>query len=198
MMALLLLSIASAASQSMLCEPQGPDQALVDALAVCRTLSYGYCINRQQSLSTEISRLALEQDANLALRYQEVAGSQSPRCVNAWINMACSQTFQVDRPGGQEVCEDVCSAVRRHCIGISCNSAAQSPSCTDYYAESSDICDGAIESGDDFDGVMQDDDDGLGGLFGRFGDFPRDFAGGNRILTENSLNFLFLALLLIG
>jgi len=132
---LLLCLTAPTAAQSLLCDPDGPDQALADALSVCRGLDYGFCVDRGLSSTQELSQLAVRKDADLAAAYRQVSATQSQRCVYAWINMVCSATFPLSRTGAAEVCEDVCDEVRRHCVGVQCVGEGAPPRCTDFYDE---------------------------------------------------------------
>src|SRR6056297_3504785 len=88
---LLLFACTGARAQEQLCQSEIPDQSLVDALSVCRGLNYPFCV--VGDAGDDIGALAVERDRDLALRYQTLSPVQSQRCVHAWVNKVCSETF---------------------------------------------------------------------------------------------------------
>lgn len=128
------------ASASLLCTNSPPDIALRDSMALCRTLAYPFCVDRGESLSTELSQIAVEKDAQLASEYAQLALSQSPSCVRAWINLACSKTFLDSTPGHDSACASLCEDIRTHCVGVSCEAAGSAGACTDFFELSDSDC----------------------------------------------------------
>ena len=123
-------------AQRELCQSEAPDQALVDTLTVCRGLNYPFCVLRAPGdTRTDLAEVAVELDRNLADRYQTLAPLQSQRCVHAWINKVCSETFPPLQSAQTGLCGSVCTELREHCIGLECGDVAGGPDCLDFFAE---------------------------------------------------------------
>jgi len=136
---LLLFACTGARAQEQLCQSEIPDQSLVDALSVCRGLNYPFCVVRDAGdVSDDIGALAVERDRDLALRYQTLSPVQSQRCVHAWVNKVCSETFvPLDAPNSA-ICQSVCDEIEDHCVGISCGDVESGPGCHDFFAKKSE------------------------------------------------------------
>lgn len=197
MLSLLLLFAVGSASAQLLCQQTAPDQALVDALSVCRELDYPFCVDNTGSFSTELSARAVSLDSSLAQDYEGHAKTQSQTCMYHWRNMACSATFARSDSPVSSVCSAVCDAVREHCIGLRCPGTVSSDDalCTNYYENSIKYADKRCalrEDDDEEDEVSDESEDSTIPEITPTPTFPGNSGNGKFQFREN---FKFLAVL---
>lgn len=147
---LLVLVPVDVRAQSELCQSQSPDQSLVDALTVCRGLNYPFCVMRAPGdQRTDLSALAVELDRELAARYQDLSPLQSQRCIHAWVNKVCSETFLPLATPSESPCAGVCTQLRDHCLGLECGDVGSGPGCHDFFAQTASSGAACLEAQDD-------------------------------------------------